>query len=238
MQDINYNNIRNITTHISWYERNLSEHLCMSLSPLVSILFIKNNIKPNAITLLMIICGIISPLLLMFGNIYIQCLSAFLFVLWFIFDCSDGEVARFTMTFSKHGRDLDFLSHISCHSLFVMAMWKLFAYKSEYLFPLSMFFFALLASELFYRMSVLYTVYVFDSTETSSMEISNKHKLLNNVLMNLTYFPNYVVFFPALYCVSYFTGFNMLPLFLFLFSIYIIVKVKSYILMIIRFYKG
>lgn len=238
MQDINYKNIRNITSHISWYERNLSEHLCMSLSPLVSILFIKNGIKPNTVTLLMIICGIIAPLLLMVDNIYIQCLSAFLFVLWFILDCSDGEVARFTMTFSKHGRDLDFLSHISCHSLFVMAMWKLFAYQNEYILPLSMFFFALIASELYYRMSVLYTVYVFDSTEINNIETTNMHKLRNNILMNLTYFPNFVVFFPALYCISSFVGLNILPFFLAFFLIYIIVKVKSYILMIIRFCKG
>ena len=238
MQDINYKNIRNNTSHISWYERNLSEHLCMSVSPLVSILFIKNGIKPNTVTILMIICGIIAPLLLMIENIYIQCISAVLFVLWFILDCSDGEVARFTMTFSKHGRDLDFLSHISCHSLFVMAMWKIFAYQSEYILPLSMFFMSLLASELYYRMTVLYTVYVFDSTETTNMETANNHKLRNNILMNLTYFPNFVVFFPVLYCISYFVGFNILPVFLALFSIYIIVKVKSYILMIIRFYKG
>lgn len=237
MQDINYKNIRNITSNISWYERNLSEHLCMSLSPLVSILFIKKGIKPNTVTLLMLICGIIAPLLLMVDNIYIQCISSFLFVLWFIFDCSDGEVARFTKTFSKHGRDLDFLSHISCHSLFVMAMWKLFAYQNEYILPLSLFFFALLASEMFYRMSVLYSVYI-DSTEINNTEKVIKHKLLDNILTNLTYFPNFVVFFPALYCISCIIKINILPFFLALFFIYIIVKVKSYILMIIRFYNS
>lgn len=236
MQEINYKNIRNITSNISWYERNLSEHLCMSLSPLVSILFIKKGIKPNTVTLLMVACGIIAPLLLMVENIYIQCLSAFLFILWFVFDCSDGEVARFTSTFSKYGRDLDYLSHISCHSLFVMAMWKLFAYQSELLFPLSMLFFTLLASELFYRMSVLYTVYILETTEANNPTANIKHKLWNNILMNLTYFPNFVVFFPTLYCVSVLLSINILPFFVALFSIYILVKIKSYIRIIIRFY--
>lgn len=233
MSEIDYKNIWKASTH-DWYQRALSEHLTMSLSPLLSIFFIKKGIKPNTITVMMIICGIIAPILLMVDNICVQCVSAVLFLLWFTLDASDGEVARFTQTFSKHGRDLDYLSHVSCHSLFVMAMWKIFAYQSEYLLPLSFFFFLLLAVELFYRMTVLYTIYI----EKSDVVFDPSNKLKTCILLNLTYFPNFVVFFPTLYCISCFAGINILPFFILLFLIYFIVKLKAYFLMIRRFYKA
>lgn len=232
MQELNYRNIRNVTSNI-WYERALSERLCMALSPIISVWFIKKHVSPNTVTLLMIICGIVAPLLFMMDNIYVQCISSVLFILWFIFDCSDGEVARFTQTFSKHGRDLDYLSHVSCHSLFVMAMWKIYAYQSEYLFELSMFFFALLACELFYRITVLYSVYV----EQSNGEFQKTHVLAKNIIINLFYFPNYVVFFPMLYCVSYFMEIDILPFFVLIFGLRILFGIKDYVSMIKRFYK-
>ena len=233
MNEINYRNIRNATSHL-WYERALSEHLCMALSPFISMQFIKHKVIPNTVTLLMVITGIIAPLLLMVDNIYVQCISALLFVLWFVFDCSDGEVARFTFTFSKHGRDLDYMSHVSCHSLFIMAIWKIYAYQSEYLLLLSMFFFVLLATELFYRISVLYTVYV----EKMDIVSNSDKKIKTFILANIGYFPNFVVFFPTLYCMSYFFDVNILPLFVGLFVIYILLNLRTYLRMIVRFYKA
>ena len=231
MEMINYKNVRNVTSH-RWFERALSEHLCMALSPFISILFIKYKVTPNTVTLLMIFCGIVAPLLFMVDNIYVRYLSSLIFVLWFVFDCSDGEVARFTQTFSKHGRDLDYLSHVSCHSLFVMAIWKIYVYQSEYLLQLTLFFFLLLASELFYRLKVVYMVYV---EETGTIyEPTNKIKAF--ILLNLTYFPNYVVFFPFLYCVTYTFSINIFPIFLLFFLIYLLVILKAYFFMIKRFY--
>ncbi len=206
----------------------------MALSPFLSILFIKKHIKPDTITIMMIVCGIIAPILLMVNNIYLQCVSAFLFILWFTLDASDGEVARFTSTFSKHGRDLDYLSHVSCHSLFVMAMWKIYVYQSDYLLSLTLLFFALIASELFYRISVLYIVYI---EKVEYKNISN-HKFLVSILNNIGYFPNFVVFFPALFCISSFVSINMFPFFLICFFLYIIIRIREYIQMIVRFYKS
>lgn len=233
MSEIIYRNIRNASSH-RWYERALSEHLTMALSPYLSVLFIKKHIKPDTITIMMIICGIIAPLLLMVNNIYVQCVSAVLFILWFTLDASDGEVARFTSTFSKHGKDLDYLSHVSCHSLFVIGMWKIYAYQSEYLLPLTIMFFLLLALELYYRMSVLYSVYVFNTDTT----ITDTHKIKSFFVINLTYFPNFVVFFPTLYCVSYFWGISMMPLFATAFTLYIIVMIRSYFRKVALFYKN
>lgn len=231
--DINYRNIRNASSHL-WYERALSEHLTMTLSPLISILFIKHNVKPNSITILMIISGIIAPIMFMVENIWVKVLASILFLLWFTFDASDGEVARFTSTFSKHGRDLDYLSHVSCHSLFIMSMWKIYAYSSEYLLQLSIFFFLLLSIELFYRMTVIYSVYV----EKTEVVFNSSQKLKTNIILNLIYFPNFVVFFPSLYCISHFAGFDLLPFYFATFSIYMLVNIKDYIAMIKRFYKA
>lgn len=231
--EINYKSIRNATSHY-WYERTMSEYLCMALSPYISILFIKKGVTPNTVTLLMIIFGVISPLLFMIDNIWIQFVASLLFIFWFVLDCSDGEVARFTRNFSKHGRDLDYMSHVSCHSLFIIAMWKLYAFNSIYCFELTVFFFILIAAELFYRMSVLYSTYV----DEASTILNTKHSLLQVVNMNLTYFPNYVVFMPFVYCLSYWIGFNAMCFFIVIFSIYIAVKIKLYILMILKFYKS
>lgn len=231
--EINYRNIRNATSHL-WFERALSEHLCMLISPLFSIYFIKRNIKPNTITLFMVISGIIAPIMFMFNSIHVKCIASVLFLLWFIFDCSDGEVARFTQTFSKHGRDLDYLSHVSCHSLFIMSMWKLYALHSEYLLPLSIFFFSLLAAELFNRICVLYTVYVFKP----DVNLERPNRLLLNFRINVGYFPNFVVFFPCIYCISTILGFDVFILFMALFSFYIILMLKDYFSMLVKFYKS
>lgn len=234
--DINYKNIWNATSHL-WYERALSEHLCMALSPFISILFIKHGVKPNTVTLLMIIFGVIAPLLFMIDNEWTRVIASILFIFWFVLDCSDGEVARFTKTFSKHGADLDYLSHVSCHSLFIMALWKIFAYQSEHILPLTILFFALLSVELFYRLSVIYSVYRNDDQKVEETKIK-KRSLKYNILLNLTYFPNFVVIIPGAYCLLKIIGIDILPFILSLFVIYIIVKIKQYVMMVIKFYRS
>lgn len=231
--NINYKKIRNATSHL-WYERTLSEYLCMSLSPYLSILFIKKGITPNMVTMLMIGCGIIAPLLFMIDNIWIQFIASLLFILWFVLDCSDGEVARFTQIFSKHGRDLDFMSHISCHSLFIIAMWKIYVFKNPYCFEMTIFSFLLITCELFYRISVLYSTYVDDIP----VSLNQKPSIIQVVRMNLTYFPNYVVYMPIIYCTSRWLNIDMYYYFYTIFALYQIVKIKQYVLMIEKFYKS
>lgn len=91
-------------------------------SPYLSSFFIKRNVIPNKITLYMILSGIIGAILFAIPNIYIKIIGAILIHLWFILDCSDGEVARYTKTFSKYGKELDFVAHIINHPLFGIAL--------------------------------------------------------------------------------------------------------------------
>lgn len=231
--EVTYKNIYNASTHV-WYERAISEYITMALSPFISIFFIKKGVKPNTITLYMIICGTIAPILFASNNIYVQLLSSFLFLLWFTLDASDGEVARFTKTFSKHGRDLDFLSHVSCHSLFVMALWLHYAKNSEHLVLYSLILFGLLATELFYRISVIYEVYI-DKREASGFV---KNRLVFVIITNLLYFPNFVVLFPFLHCLSVLFSFDLTYVFFSFFILYILYNINVYVNMIRRFYRN
>ncbi|WP_071131774.1 CDP-alcohol phosphatidyltransferase family protein [Enterococcus timonensis] len=91
------------------------------ISPDFSYYFIKKGTKPNRITLYMIISGILGGLFFMFPFLWAKIVGAILIQLWFILDCSDGEVARYTKTFSKFGSELDFLAHMIDHPFFCIS---------------------------------------------------------------------------------------------------------------------
>lgn len=38
-------------------------------------------------------------------------------------DCCDGEVARYTKNFSKYGKEMDFMAHLTDHVAFNFALW-------------------------------------------------------------------------------------------------------------------
>lgn len=97
------------------YNFPMSYLISARLSKYFSYFFIKRSISPNTITLYMIISGVIGGGLLIIPSYPIKFLATVIIQLWFIFDCSDGEVARYTKRFSKYGGDLDTIAHIVSH---------------------------------------------------------------------------------------------------------------------------
>lgn len=85
------------------------------ISPYFSYFFIKHKVSPNSITLLMIISGILGGGLLSYNSVFSKILSVIIIQIWFVLDCSDGEVARFTKQFSDFGGDLDTIAHVVDH---------------------------------------------------------------------------------------------------------------------------
>lgn len=91
------------------------------ISPYVSQFYIKRKIRPNVITLHMIFSGIAGAIFFSFPYLIAKIIGAFLVQLWFILDCSDGEVARYTKTFSQRGKELDFMAHLVGHPLMIIS---------------------------------------------------------------------------------------------------------------------
>lgn len=91
------------------------------ISPIFTIYFLKKKISPNTITIYMILSGWLGGFLFMFDNLYLKIIGYMFIHLWFILDCSDGEVARITKTFSKMGKELDYVAHIVNHPMFAIS---------------------------------------------------------------------------------------------------------------------
>ncbi len=69
-------------------------------------LFEKLNISPNFVSSIGIVLGLIGSWHFVIGNFTT---GSLLFLLWFIFDCVDGKLARKTGKKTELGKDLDFL---------------------------------------------------------------------------------------------------------------------------------
>ncbi|MDE5758277.1 MAG: CDP-alcohol phosphatidyltransferase family protein, partial [Allobaculum sp.] len=95
--------------------------LTRDIGRICSVWFIKHNIVPNQITLLMIMFGIIGSILFAIPNVWCKILGYCGWLMWFAMDCSDGQVARYTKTFSKYGTEMDYMAHLIDHPLMNMA---------------------------------------------------------------------------------------------------------------------
>ena len=94
----------------------------------------KTRLTPNHLTLCSLICGLSSGILISFGYFYIALPTLFAY---FVFDCSDGQLARLTGKSSKTGKILDVIADIiSYFSFFVgsaVHLYNLSANKTVFL---------------------------------------------------------------------------------------------------------
>jgi phosphatidylglycerophosphate synthase len=67
--------------------------------------------SPNAVTLAFIACGIAAGVVVAFGGLATAIAGAFLIQLYLLFDCSDGELARWSGRTSATGVYLDGIGH-------------------------------------------------------------------------------------------------------------------------------
>ncbi len=119
--------IREISQPISVTGRSNAEHWVADLylrriSPYLTRLLLKTPITANGVTYLMIVTGIsISAVLLIpgYGGIL---LALFLSQLQMLWDCCDGEIARWRQTQSPKGVFLDRLGHYLTESLIPVAL--------------------------------------------------------------------------------------------------------------------
>lgn len=98
-----------------------SKYFSNKLSPFLSFLFIKLNIRPNIITLMMIPSAIIGGFLINFDYNILKVIGVIFFLIINILDTSDGEVARYTKVFSQNGKFLDLFSQFIADNIFFIS---------------------------------------------------------------------------------------------------------------------
>lgn len=133
--------IREVCQPISITGRANSEHwvadvYLRSISPYLTKLLLKTSITANGVTYLMILSGIaISASLLISGWIGLL-LALFFSQLQMLWDCCDGEVARWRQTSSPMGVFLDRVGHYLAEGLIPIAFGFRLATEGDYLYPL------------------------------------------------------------------------------------------------------
>jgi phosphatidylglycerophosphate synthase len=81
------------------------------LSPYATWVFARLGWSPNAVTAAFIVCGIAAGVVIAFGGLATAIIGAVLIQLYLIFDCSDGELARWSGRKSAGGIYLDLIGH-------------------------------------------------------------------------------------------------------------------------------
>lgn len=133
--------IREVCQPISITGRANSEHwvadvYLRSISPYLTKLLLKTSITANGVTYLMILSGIaISASLLISGWTGLL-LALFFSQLQMLWDCCDGEVARWRQTSSPMGVFLDRVGHYLAEGLIPIAFGFRLATEDDYLYPL------------------------------------------------------------------------------------------------------
>ncbi len=81
------------------------------LSPRATWVFARLGWSPNAVTVAFILCGIAAGVVVAFGGLATAIAAAVLIQAYLLFDCSDGELARWSKRTSATGIYLDGIGH-------------------------------------------------------------------------------------------------------------------------------
>ena len=119
--------IREISQPISVRGRKNSEHWVADLylrkiSPYLTFLLLKTPLTANGVTILMVVTGISSGLVLLMPGALGLILALLLSQLQMLWDCCDGEIARWRQTQSPKGVFLDRLGHYLTEALIPIAL--------------------------------------------------------------------------------------------------------------------
>lgn len=180
------------------------------ISPYISMVYIKLGVIPNMITIHMILSGIIGAVLFSLPYLLTKIFGALLIHLWFVLDCSDGEVARYTKKYSKYGKELDFMAHLINHPLFGAALFFSLHQLERYNFYNLIF--IVVASNFFdYLNRNIYTLKLVIDTKS---QVENKGYMptpenwtLKKIIMFIanifTVYPNLILFGVLIYFIDY-----------------------------------
>lgn len=92
------------------------------VSPYVTRLLLATPLTANGVTWLMIASGLLAALALSVPGLLTAFAAVAFAQLWLLFDCCDGEVARWRRTFSTTGIYLDHIAHYSADAAVLIAL--------------------------------------------------------------------------------------------------------------------
>ena len=92
------------------------------LSPYATWVFARLGWSPNGVTAAFIACGIAAGVVIAFGGLATAVIGALLIQLYLIFDCSDGELARWSNRKSAGGIYLDLVGHYLAESALLVGL--------------------------------------------------------------------------------------------------------------------
>ena len=81
------------------------------VSPRATWVFARLGWSPNAVTWAFIVCGVAAGVVVAFGGLWSAVVAAVLIQAYLLFDCSDGELARWSKRTSASGVYLDGIGH-------------------------------------------------------------------------------------------------------------------------------
>lgn len=206
------------------------------ISPYLSSIYIKKNIEPNKITIHMILSGIIGAILFSIPNTFVKIIGSIFIQLWFVLDCSDGEVARYTKTFSKFGKELDYMAHLINHPLFGLSIFiSLYQLNRYNVFNLMLL--VVLSNLIDYGIRNITTLNVMDEfklenkdeNNTDDKPVWNIKTIALFITSIFTLYPNFVLFGVLIYFVDLYVGSKIL-------YFYLVMNVILTGLFLIKFY--
>ncbi|HEY1626439.1 MAG TPA: CDP-alcohol phosphatidyltransferase family protein [Streptosporangiaceae bacterium] len=92
------------------------------LSPYATLVFARWGWSPNAVTVAFIVSGVLGAILAAVPGVFAAIGVLVLFQLYLLFDCADGELARYTQRFSTAGVFLDRMGHYICEALLLAGL--------------------------------------------------------------------------------------------------------------------
>lgn len=176
---------------------------CGDLGRIFSVWFIKHNVTPNNITMLMIAFGIIGSILFAIPSLPCKILGYLCWIMWYTMDNSDGQVARYTKNFSRYGTQMDFMAHLIDHPLMNIAIWLTFIQivKPDDIMLLSLFSIMVISCEMLLRNITSFQFQMAKEEKTSHAK--NPQNIFKYLLIQLTLFPNIIVLFSWIIIVDY-----------------------------------
>lgn len=180
------------------------------ISPIFTAIFVKFGVRPNSITILMILSGLLGAVLFAVDDVLTKLVGYVFIQLWFVMDCSDGEVARITKDFSKYGTEMDYLAHILTHPVFqfsylIAAIQLHTQYQIE---PIALvaIFSAIAVVELMIRAILgLKLICKYKDSDSGKGAEPNERPTVTQLFVNAIYvYPNVALFFPLVYFVDLF----------------------------------
>lgn len=205
-EPLTYQTIRREYQSHAMPEPILIDHYTKAVSPVFTRLLLRWGLIPNSVTVGMIFSGILGAVLFAFPWLVCKVAGLLFIHLWFILDCSDGEVARITQRFSTFGTEMDYLAHAINHPLFNLSFaWSLIAlhrWNSSAILACAL---VSISAEMLIRhlTGLTYTYGKLRGKTTWQAARRNTFRLWIASLFGLfLIYPNFALLFPILYLIE------------------------------------